>query len=240
MATFLVITLPIITVLPFSFRGKLRILFLLPVPLSIIALFFTFTRAAWLAVVFEALLLTVFLLKKHRKSIFLGIVIISVLLSLAAYKSESYKKLIIHGPHSEGARVEGVIRALNIIRENPVTGIGHGKKTFSKYYPDLAEPKHTHNIFLNTTVELGIPGLVIFMTIIGIILKTFIQALKREMLWEDKLFFSGLFASITGFLTLNLFDYMYHGWPGMIFWAFVGIGHSMISQSAESLSRRTS
>jgi O-antigen ligase len=240
LATFLVISLPIITVLPFSFRGKLRILFLLPVPLSIIALFFTFTRAAWLAVVFEALLLTVLLLKKHRKSIFLGIVIISVFLSLAAYKSESYKKLIIHGPHSEGARVEGVIRALNIIRENPVTGIGYGKKTFSKFYSELAEPKHTHNIFLNTTVELGIPGLVLFMTIIGIILKTFIQALKREMHREDKLFFSGLFTSITGFLILNLFDYMYHGWPGMIFWAFVGIGHAMISQSAESLSRRTS
>jgi hypothetical protein len=78
------------------------------------------------------------------------------------------------------------------------------------------------------------------MTIIGIILKTFIQALKREMHREDKLFFSGLFTSITGFLILNLFDYMYHGWPGMIFWAFVGIGHAMISQSAESLSRRTS
>jgi O-antigen ligase len=240
LATFLVISLPIITVLPFSFRGKLRILFLLPVPLSIIALFFTFTRAAWLAVVFEALLLMILLLKKHRKSISLGIVIISVLLSLAAYKSESYKKLIIHGPHSEGARVEGVIRALNIIRENPVTGIGYGKKTFSKYYPELAEPKHTHNIFLNTAVELGIPGLVFFMTIIAIILKTFIQALKREMHREDKLFFSGLFASITGFLILNFFDYMYHGWPGMMFWAFVGIGHAMISQSAESLSRRTS
>jgi hypothetical protein len=70
--------------------------------------------------------------------------------------------------------------------------------------------------------------------IIGIILKTFIHALKREMLREDKLLLSGLFASITGFLILNFFDYMYHGWPGMMFWAFVGIGHAMISHSAES------
>jgi putative inorganic carbon (HCO3(-)) transporter len=240
LATFLVISFPIITVLPFFFRGKLRILLLLPIPLSIIALFFTFTRAAWLAVVFEALLLTVLLLKKHRKSIFLGTIIISVLLSLAAYKSQSYKNLIIHGPRSEGARVEGVFRSLKIIRQHPVTGIGYGKKTFSKYYPELTEPKHAHNIFLNTAVELGIPGLVIFMTIIGIILKTFIHALKRELLREDKLLFSGLFASIMGFLILNFFDYMYHGWPGMMFWAFVGIGYGMIRKSAEPFSRKPS
>jgi O-antigen ligase len=234
LATFLVISLPIVSVLPFFFRGKLRVLLLLPVPVSIIALFFTSVRAAWLAVVFEALLLTILLLKKYRKSIFLGIVIISVLLSLAAFKSESYKNLIIHGPRSEGARVEGVFRSLKIIRQHPVTGIGYGKKTFSKYYPELEEPKHAHNIFLNTAVELGIPGLVFFVIIIGIILKTFIHALKREMLREDKLLLSGLFASITGFLILNFFDYMYHGWPGMMFWAFVGIGHAMISHSAES------
>jgi O-antigen ligase len=240
LATFLVISLPIISVLPFYFRGRFRVLLLLPVPVSIIALFFTSVRAAWLAVVFETLLLTVLLLKKYRKSIFLGIVIISVLFSFAAYKSQSYKNLIIHGPRSEGARVEGVFRSLKIISEHPVTGIGYGKKTFSKYYPELTEPKHAHNIFLNTAVELGIPGLVFFVIIIGIILKTFVQALKRNMLGEDKLLFSGLFASIAGFLILNFFDYMYHGWPGMIFWAFVGIGHAMISQGAKSLSRRPS
>jgi hypothetical protein len=161
LATFLVISLPIITILPFSFRGRLRVLFLLPVPVSIIALFFTSVRAAWLAVMFEALLLTVLLLKKHRKSIFLGIVISSVLLSLTAYKSQSYKNLIIHGPRSEGARVEGFFRSLEIIRHHPVTGIGYGKKTFSKYYPELTEPKHAHNIFLNTAVD-RIPGICFF------------------------------------------------------------------------------
>jgi hypothetical protein len=121
LATFLVISIPVIFVFPFSFRGRLRGLLLLPVPVSIAALFFTSVRAAWLAVVFEALLLTILLLKKHRKSIFPGIVIISVLLSLAAFKSESYKNLIIHGPRSEGARVEGVFRSLKIIRQHPVT-----------------------------------------------------------------------------------------------------------------------
>jgi hypothetical protein len=69
LATFLVISIPVIFVFPFSFRGRLRGLLLLPVPVSIAALFFTSVRAAWLAVVFEALLLTILLLKKHRKSI---------------------------------------------------------------------------------------------------------------------------------------------------------------------------
>jgi O-antigen ligase len=235
LSVFLVLAIPIITVLPFFFRGKLRLLLLAIVPFSIAALFFTFTRAAWIAVVFEGLLLVILLLQKYRKSIFIILIAISVFLSLIAYNSPSYKKLVVHGPRSEGARIEGVVRALDIIKKYPFMGIGYGKRTFSKYYPELREPKHTHNIFLNTAVELGIPGLVFFMAMLVIIIKNFAKAAKTEWSREGKLFFSGIFASISGFIILNCFDYMYHGWPGMMFWAFVGIGLAFIKRHSEPL-----
>jgi hypothetical protein len=42
------------------------------------------------------------------------------------------------------------------------------------------------------------------------------------------MFIAGIFAAIIGFLTLNLFDYMYIGWPGQMFWMLVGTGHAFI------------
>jgi hypothetical protein len=40
---------------------------------------------------------------------------------------------------------------------------------------------------------------------------------------------SGIFASCAGFLFLNMFDYMYHGWPGQMFWMTIGMGHALMA-----------
>jgi O-antigen ligase len=95
------------------------------------------------------------------------------------------------------------------------------------YYPDIY-PEHSHNIFLNMAVELGIPGLVIFSLIVLIILKVMIGALRREREIKVKILLAGFFASTVGFLSLNLFDYMYHGWPGQMFWMLIGFSLAII------------
>lgn len=220
----LVLSFPLVVVSGILWRGWAKWVLLLSIPVILTALFFTFTRAGWIAVMVEGFILAALFLKKYRKILFIGVILATLLISVLAYRSADYKILLVHG--SEKPRMEAFFYSMEIIRDNPVMGIGYGKKTFSRRYPQIYV-KHAHNIFLNTAVELGITGCIIFMAMLFIIFKNFISSLRRESAFEQKVLLAGILTSITGFLVLNLFDYMYHGWPGQIFWILTGMGFTL-------------
>jgi O-antigen ligase len=224
LAVFLVLAIPLIITLANTMRPLIKWTLLMILPFACAALVLTSVRAAWIALVVEASILILILFRKHRKSFILGIMALSLLFIVLAYHSE-YKNLIVHG--SEGPRMKALNLSLEIVRSHPLTGIGYGKKTFSKYYPEVNEVRHAHNIFVNTAIEVGIIGLIIFIAMLLIVGKDFIMAIKRETVFDRRLILSGIFASLAGFLTLNLFDYMYHGWPGQMFWMLIGIGYAL-------------
>lgn len=231
LAVFLVLSVPLIITLAFTMRTWLKWTLLIILPFACAALVFTSVRSAWIALFIESSILIFILFKKHRKTFMLGITALSFIFILLAYHSE-HKHLIVHG--TERPRLKALDLSLEIVRNYPLTGIGYGKKTFSKYYPDVDEVRHAHNIFMNTAVELGIIGLIIFISMLVVVGKDFITAIKREPAFDRRLILSGIFASLAGFLTLNLFDYMYHGWPGQMFWMLIGIGYALISPHAET------
>ena len=226
LSTFLVLSVPLVIILAFCFQGWLKRAFLIIIPVLFAALFFTFTRGAWIAVTVEILILASIFLKKYRGLLIALIITIFLVVAGLSYKSVIPGQVIIHG--SEKPRIEALRLSCEIIRKYPFTGIGYGKETFSKYYPD-AYVKHAHNIFLNTAVETGVIGLLIFAAILVILINNFIRAIRGETVSERKLLLSGIFASLIGFLTLNLFDYMYHGWPGQMLWMIIGIGYAIIN-----------
>ncbi len=232
LSTLLVLAIPL-AVTAFLLRDFLkRFIFIsLFVPLVFAALFFTFTRSAWIAVVAEISLLTIIFLGKKGRFLFIsGLAILLVIIGLS-YKSVIPQQLLSRG--SEEPRIEAVKLSFEIIRKYPLTGIGYGKETFSKHYPDTYV-KHAHNIFLNTAVETGLVGLALLAAILGIVLKNFLFAIRHEKTPEKRLLLSGIFASFIGFLFLNLFDYMYHGWPGQMFWMIIGIGFALIRTSTQN------
>jgi O-antigen ligase len=231
LAVFLVLSIPLIITLAYTMRPRLKWTLLMVLPFACAALVFTAVRSAWIALFIEASILIFILFKKYRKTFILGMTALSLIFIVLAYHSE-YKNLIVHG--TERPRLKAFDLSLEIVRNYPLTGIGYGKKTFSKYYPDVAEVKHSHNIFVNTAVELGIIGLVIFVLMLVIVAKDFIKAIILEPVFDRRLVLSGIFASLAGFLTLNLFDYMYHGWPGQMFWMLIGIGYALITPCAEA------
>ena len=230
LCTFLILSIPLIAVLAFTLHGWIKRILFITVFISLIAVFFTFTRAAWIAVIVESSILIIILLKKYRKFILSLIIAISLIVIGLSYKSVIPNWLIVHG--SEKPRIEALKLSAEIIRKNPITGIGYGKRSFSKYYPNIEEVKHTHNVFLNTAIELGVTGLIIFMAMLVLISKDFLVSLKKERLFDRKLILGGIFALFIGFLSMNLFDYMYHGWPGQMLWMLIGIGYALMNPAS--------
>jgi putative inorganic carbon (hco3(-)) transporter len=229
LATLLVLSIPIMTILAFISKGWMKRVLFLSSPFLLAALFFTFTRGAWLSVIIEMVILFFLFMRKYTKLVLAGVITVILIIAALSYKSIISHTLITRG--SEQPRIEAIKLSTDIIRSYPFTGIGYGKETFSKYYPDTYV-KHAHNVFLNTAVETGIVGAAILILLFGVILKNFTLGIRSEIIFEKKLILSGVFASFVGFLCLNTFDYMYHGWPGQICWTLIGIGHGLIQSTA--------
>jgi len=166
----------LIMTLPFAFafllnakKGLSRLTALLFCGLSALALIFTWSRGAWLGLMIGGL---IFLLLYSRHTIsallfcclgipFLPFVIPeSILLRLSsignlADSSTSYRMSIWEA-------------AVNMLSDNLLSGIGIGEGAFATVYPRYAlagieSAPHSHNLFLQIGIELGIVGLIVFL-----------------------------------------------------------------------------
>lgn len=156
--------------------------------LAIIVLPFTHARTAWLTIILFTIIVIfrwgktkLSWFKNIRKGIYHSILAISFLAFLGlVFILYSYKK------DSADGRMIIWGRSLEIIKDNPVTGVGINKFTyhynnyqaeyFKKHpqsnYLDLADnATYAFNDFLQIAIETGILGLVIFLFPIGWLLK---------------------------------------------------------------------
>jgi O-antigen ligase len=88
------------------------------------------------------------------------------------------------------------VMAWEVIKDNPITGIGPGQTPFAKKYYDIMESmnlpqetgymhkKHFHNIYLQIAAEFGLPGLILFLSV---------------LFWSFKIIFSSLAKSVGGY-----------------------------------------
>ncbi len=113
------------------------------------------------------------------------------------------------------------------IAKAPWLGHGYGREIASGAlrpltprhidHPDLL---HAHNMFLNIALQLGTVGLVLFATILALLAREFVRALReRESCAVGIL---GL-AVLAGFVAKNLTDDFLYRHNGLFFWALMGM-----------------
>jgi len=131
---------------------------------------------------------------------------------------------------------------LRMVKANPITGVGVGNfKAESAQYTlqpgtieraDLifsSEPKVTHNTYLEITAELGLPGLLLFLAIIGSSLGC---ALKAARTWERRgdasmdALARGVLLGLVGMLAADFFiSDMYT----KLLWVMLALGPAMLA-----------
>jgi len=113
-----------------------------------------------------------------------------------------------------------------MIRYHPWTGVG-----FSNYepvYPQYALMNwpialgHAHNYYLNVTAELGIPGLLAYLLLWGMIVWQTVRALRRHSGWERGLAL-GLLGAWAHLSVHHLFDNLYVNNTHLLFGAMLGV-----------------
>ncbi|MEA3441022.1 MAG: O-antigen ligase family protein, partial [Chloroflexota bacterium] len=211
-----------------------RILFTLTNLLILVVIIFTQSRGAWIAV--ASMLLAALLL--HWRRGWIGILLI-IFLSIAAIYQFGITS-ILEGLASNPTigdfnnRMDIWFRAIYMIQDFPFSGIGMGlyKVTADTLYPfsstSAAGIPHAHNIFLQVGVDLGIPGLVSWLSIlIAMVLaawQTFQYGRQSHIHWITGLG-SGLLLSQVGLVIHGLTDAVVWGMvrPAPIVWGFWGI-----------------
>lgn len=141
-------------------------------------------------------------------------------------------------------RLELWSRALEAIADYPFTGIGMG--TFDHVVPlrypyvllagaELAIP-HAHNLFLQVAVDLGLPGLIAFAALLGLVLAAAVRSVRA---WAEE---RGLAHQVVG-LAAGLMAVLVHGlldaasWgskPAVFIWALMGLimAYQAVSRNA--------
>jgi putative inorganic carbon (HCO3(-)) transporter len=126
-------------------------------------------------------------------------------------------------------RTEIWSRAVDMIQDFPLTGIG--LNTFpvvsDLLYPLFvngpdAQVPHAHDIFLQTAVDLGMPGLLSFLGLLAVVGWGLARA-WRQVIGGERALLVGLATGLLGHLMFGLTDAVTLGAkPGVFFWAVLG------------------
>lgn len=233
----------IAAILPLLFLGRtwykrdtlLRLFFNIAILLTIAAVYFSYTRGAWVALV----ALPIFYLIIHFK--FVNTVLTASLIGVLAFGiflfskntylkyAPNYETTIYHEDFSDHitatfqmedmSTVERFYRwiaAIKMFQEKPILGFGPGSfvsnyKTYTvtsyeTYISDNEERSSVHNYFLTMLTDQGIPGLLIFISMLYIILGYFQRVYHRIKNQTDKNIIIGVMGCFFVLLVNNVFS----------------------------------
>jgi O-antigen ligase len=191
--------------------------------LSIVA---SFTRSAWLAVIFVILLGTLIVNRKKFLYVLGGLILSGAVLFFLIPDLQSRFISIFDLSQNEG-RLTLWLTSWEIFKENIFFGIGHGN--FSQYFEMFKVPGfydaigHAHNDFINVTVLNGIIGLAAWLAMWIAWFYFAVKAFSKN-LWKDadkKIILSAILG-ISGILVAALFQCFFTDLENNIFWWFLG------------------
>lgn len=191
------------------------------VAINTVVLYFTYTRAAWLAVGLSGALVAV-ALRRWRALVVLAVAA-GILLAVAPSQ-------VLVRVGADGGRLVLWRLGLEMVAKHPLAGVGYGRDALQRAVPDWPRvdgtnrPGHPHNIFVATAMELGVPGAAILVWLVASAATVLGRGLRRAGTGPARAAIVISLAAFLGFLVRNQFDHIYHYSPAQLFWLLVGLG----------------
>ncbi|MBI5523089.1 MAG: O-antigen ligase family protein [Desulfarculus sp.] len=235
--TYLVQVWPYLLLAPLAFpQTRWLPLWLGLILLNALAAYLTFSRACWLALVLE-LGLCLLLLARHRlrNALIVCVACLGILTALflapGAHHGERWHKLW-ENPHEVGGTAGDLLAlwrfSYSEIKEHPFRGIGLGRHSFSKAYPDFRQRHqpllwHAHNAFMDLTLQLGVQGLLAILAVmitLVVLLWPHAPPARGDL---PGLFGMATAVMVLGFCLRNLFDDFFVDDNSLFFWLLCGL-----------------
>jgi O-antigen ligase len=180
----------------------LRIIFFILILLIFINLLLTYSRGAWLSLIFVNLFLVLFVSNNKQKTFFF-ILVMFFGISIFSIPFLRERVLFIMQSGGDADRFKVWQIAINMFKDSPIFGRGIGlfMHYFSQYDPgELYITQYAHNCYLQILAETGIVGIVFFVWFLIEILK---QSFKYFVVKFDAILLG--FASAFGAYLIHMF-----------------------------------
>ncbi len=190
-------------------RRRVRLATLGAAVLAGIALFFSFTRSAWLGMLASAVV--VLSLERRRFLILLAVFIVVLFVFLPGpYR---YRVTSMWDPdyRTNVHRLEMIRGGWEMFKDHPWVGVGTMdlSDTYRKYMPPGAVHVfgHLHNIFLQVAVTMGVVGLAAFCYLLYSFFRLVIGNLHQAFDGPERGWVVGSLGALTGFIVSGMFEW---------------------------------
>jgi O-antigen ligase len=198
------------------------------VGLLLAAAYTTLNRTVWIAFGVQLLLIGAFLASRHRLLAAVRGRQIAAALAIGLLAATAFATLHIQEQRSDILRDPRLMlwpEVVQYIEQRPLTGYGFGRGLLRKsldqdFNNDLLW--HAHNIFLDTALQLGLPGVVLF---ILVLLATLREGWRLAQAPDARAAACGiaLLAVLAGMVVRNSTDTLLVRQNALLYWGVVGI-----------------
>ncbi len=194
----------------------------------------TLSRGAWISTAIAGVVFMTLALRHHLatktqiRRVALGCLLATLLLA-PAFAPRAYERLVASNEGNLRVRFELNWIALSMVEAHPFTGVG-----VSNFIPVMAHydptnvmryfPATVHNLYLLEAAEAGIPGLLLFLLVFGLVLVLGLRTLKDMEDVGSRWVAAAIIAGLTGFLISQLADFSHRLEPlRTIIWINIGM-----------------
>ena len=226
LATYLVLTAPFIWIcmLNEKLSTKLRACAALGSLSSAFCIILTWSRGAWIGMI-AAIILFSLIIYKHSLKYWLVIGLTSPFWVKIVPKNVMTRFMSIGnlGDSSTYYRLYTWKGSLKLLYDYWIGGIGVGESAFSQIYPlysyvGIETTAHSHNVFLQIAIEMGVVALAIFLILMFLTVQKAFWSFKNASDTGIKMFVAASLSGLIAALAHGMVDYIWYNYR--VFFAF--------------------
>ena len=192
-----------------------------------VCILLTFSRGAWLALLFAALVYAV--LVNPRLLMLAPFALLALYLVLPDSIIQRFTSIGNLSDHSTSYRVSIWLGSLRMLADYWLCGVGPGDVAFNTVYPSYSYDEivtpHSHNLFLQITADAGICALILFCVILICYFRWLFAAVHREKNGTGKSLPIAFISGAAGFLVQAMTDFSFYNYRVMfVFWVYLALG----------------
>ncbi|RYX98727.1 putative bicarbonate transporter, IctB family, partial [bacterium] len=209
--------------------GWRKIVVVISIYLQLACLYYTYSRGGWLAVAGIAAVIflgsliifaeMIFKSKALKYGLLAAVIIglagvIGILIASPSTLERITSIFTTRGHSSNSFRMNVWISCFQIFRDNLLIGIGPGNTVFEMIYPLYMfsgfKALSAYNIFLETAVETGLVGLIIFVAMLFFHMCRAIWGIISNIDYFSRVILTGCMAGLTGLIIQGMFDTVWY------------------------------
>ncbi|MHB1151555.1 MAG: O-antigen ligase family protein [Eubacteriales bacterium] len=236
LAEYLIITIPfalavLLTRRGWTSRGGMFVV----CGLGMACLVFTLSRGAWLGFMIGMLVFFLIYSRKTMVALLLGLFSVPILPFIMPENIvKRFTSIGNLADSSTAYRVNIWNGSVDMIRDFLWGGIGTGREAFTLVYPSytlagIESAPHSHNLYLQIMIELGIFGLLAFFIVVFFLAQnsfSFFSVRKKlgQEFEDSRLLCAAGFSGITAIMAQGMTDYIWYNYRiYLIFWLVLGL-----------------